>query len=123
MLFSIQKSLISFLLVALVSTNCLTQVTAVDAYGVLSVSGTKLVNEKDEPVQLRGMSLFWSQWEPEFYAANTIDQLQNEWCTDVVRCAMAIESGGYLTDPSGEEQKVRTVVEACIEKGIYVIID
>jgi endoglucanase len=36
---------------------------------------------------------------------------------------MAVESGGYLTNPDMEKQKIKTVVQAAIDQGIYVIID
>lgn len=104
------------------------QITPVEAYGELSVSGTKLVNEDGNQIQLQGMSLFWSQWEgAEFYDARIVEQLKTDWCTNIVRASMGIDAdGGYLTGSNArarEEAKVRAVVEACIEKGMYVIID
>jgi endoglucanase len=36
---------------------------------------------------------------------------------------MGIESGGYLENSEVEYQKIKIVIEACIELGIYVIID
>ncbi len=36
---------------------------------------------------------------------------------------MAVENGGYLTNADTEKNKIKTVVEACIDLGIYVIID
>ncbi len=98
--------------------------TPVEAYGQLSVSGNKMIsNNTGQPVQLRGMSLFWSQWEPEFYTSTAISQLRNDWCTDIVRAAMAVESGGYLTNATAEENKVRAVIDAAIDQGMYVIVD
>jgi hypothetical protein len=41
----------------------------------------------------------------------------------VVRAAMGIESGGYLQNPDVEMNKIKTVIDACIDLGIYVIID
>ena len=96
---------------------------AVSAHGHLKVNGTKLVDKSNSTVQLQGMSLFWSQWEPEFYTKASLVQLQDEWCTNIVRAAMAIEPEGYLVSASKEEQKIRTVVEAAIDLGMYVIID
>jgi endoglucanase len=36
---------------------------------------------------------------------------------------MGIEMGGYLQDPSGQKALVKTVVDAAIQEGVYVIID
>lgn len=92
-------------------------------YGQLQVSGTKIVAENGDTVQLQGMSLFWSQWEPKYYTKETLQWLQEDWCINVIRAAMAVESGGYLTKPTTEEAKIRTVVEAAIDLDMYVIID
>lgn len=103
--------------------------TAITEHGQLRVSGNQILNERDEPAQLQGMSLFWSQW-PEgapFYNAEVIEWLRDDWCINIIRAAMAVEaSGGYVrsaTNAEREEAKVRTVVEAAIDLDIYVIID
>ena len=100
-----------------------TQGTAVETYGQLRVSGTKMVDQNDNPVQLQGMSLFWSQWGGEYYTAGVVGQMKDDWCNNVIRAAMGVEEGGYLTDPDIERARVETVVDAAIEEGIYVIID
>lgn len=105
------------------SNHVQAQVTPVDAYGQLSVSGTNLVDQGGNPIMLQGMSLFWSQWESEFYTYNSVLQMRDEWCTNIIRAAMAVEEGGYLTNASAEENRVRTIVEAAIDLGMYVIID
>lgn len=97
--------------------------TIVGYYGDLHVNGNKIVNADGKTVTLRGMSLFWSQWGGEYYNNETIEWLVNDWKCTVVRAAMGIEGGGYLTDPESEYQKVKTVIDACIELGIYVIVD
>ncbi|KAH7712716.1 beta-1,4-endoglucanase [Aphelenchoides avenae] len=93
-------------------------------YGQLSVKGTKLVGKDGNPVQLIGMSLFWSQWMGQYFNRDTVNALACQWGSNVVRAAMGVSEGGtgYLHDKN-ELQKVRTVVEAAIERGIYVIID
>ena len=95
----------------------------VDLYGQLRVDGNRIVNESGESIILRGMSLFWSQWEPEFYNEDCIEWLKEDWKCTIVRAAMAVESGGYLQNPETEKNKIYTVVEACIDLGLYVIID
>ncbi|MBC7694062.1 MAG: cellulase family glycosylhydrolase [Burkholderiales bacterium] len=96
--------------------------TPVEKYGQLSVKGNRIVDKNGNPVQLRGMSLYWSQWKPAFYNAACIKWLKDDWCVSVVRAAMAVNSGGLATNPN-EKQKIYTVIDACIANGIYVIVD
>lgn len=97
--------------------------TAVDYYGPLKVLGNRIVGFDDKPVQLRGMSFFWSQWIGKYYTNSCVKWLKDDWHCNIVRAAMAVEEGGYLTNPEIEKQKIITVVDAAIEHGIYVIID
>ena len=97
--------------------------TAVQKYGQLRVSGNRIVDQSGAPVQLRGMSLYWSQWIPKYYTANTVRWLRDDWKITVIRAAMAVNSGGYATNPAAERNKVIAVVDAAIQLGIYVIID
>nr|ABY52965.1 GHF5 endoglucanase [Ditylenchus africanus] len=92
-------------------------------YGQLSVSGKNLKGSNGQNVQLRGMSLFWSQWMDKYYNADTIQALKCSWNTNVVRAAMAVDQGGYLTNASAQLNNVNNVVQAAINQGIYVIID
>lgn len=97
--------------------------TPVEVHGQLRVAGNRIVNQYGEPVQLRGMSLFWSQWMPKYYSADAVRWLRDDWNCNLVRVAMAVGSGGYLTNPDEEWRKVRRVIDTAIELGIYVIID
>ena len=95
----------------------------VDKYGKLSVKGSCIMSQYGDTVQLRGMSLFWSQWMPQYYNADAIKWLRDDWKCTVVRAAMGVEIGGYETSPNTEKENVFRVVDAAIEHGIYVIID
>ncbi len=97
--------------------------TIVDKHGQLRIDGVKIVDEKREIVALRGMSLFWSQWGGEYYNAETVKWLVDDWKCTMVRAAMGVESGGYLDNSQAELQKVTAVIDAAIENGIYVIVD
>lgn len=97
--------------------------TIVAKNGHLRIEGSNLVNQYGEPIQLKGMSLFWSQWSEPFYNKDAVRVLAKDWKSTVVRAAMGIEMGGYLSNPLAQEAMVKTVVEAAIEEGIYVIID
>ena len=91
--------------------------------GKLRIEGNKVVNAQGQPIALRGMALYWSQWKPAFYNAAHIKWLRDDWKVTVVRASIAVGYEGYLTNPEGEMQKLRTVVRAAIDLGIYVIID
>jgi len=97
--------------------------SVVAAYGQLKTEGNKIVNKDGKPIRLRGMSLFWSQWKPQFYTKETVQWLISDWKVTLIRAAMAVEEGGYLSDPDTEKEKVEVVVKACIEAGVYVLID
>ncbi len=97
--------------------------TAVERHGQLRVEGNRIVDKSGEPVVLRGMSLFWSQWQPQYYNASAIRWLRDDWNANVVRAAIGVHSGGYLQNPERETKKAEAVIDAAIALGIYVIID
>ena len=101
--------------------------TPVQQYGLLKVAGNKIVDKNNQPVSLAGTSLFWSNdgWGGEkYYTANTVSWLKNSWNSKIVRVAMGVEDGGgYIGNPAGNRQKVKTVVDAALAQGLYVIID
>jgi endoglucanase len=100
-----------------------TRPSVVDLHGALGVKGNRVVDKDGNPVVLHGMSLFWSQWMPQFYNAQAIKWLRDDWHCTVIRVPMGVEAGGYLTHPGVELQKIKTVIQAAIDLGIYVIID
>jgi endoglucanase len=69
------------------------------------------------------MSFFWSQWIGKYYTNQCVKWLKDDWRCNIVRAAMAVEEGGYLTNPEAEKQRVFAVVDAALEHGLYVIID
>ncbi|MFA5729367.1 MAG: glycoside hydrolase family 5 protein, partial [Candidatus Neomarinimicrobiota bacterium] len=97
--------------------------TFVEKHGLITVYDNYLIDKNYQPIVLRGMSLFWSQWKGEFYNYDCIKWLRDDWNCTVVRAAMGVESGGYLEHPASEKAKIKTVIEACIDLGIYVIVD
>lgn len=97
--------------------------TIVGQFGLLQAKGDKIVDKNKNPIALHGMSLFWSQWSGSFYNSDCIDWLYSDWKCTVIRPAMGIEGGGYLSNPEAELAKVITVTDACIKNGIYVVID
>ena len=100
--------------------------TPVEKNGALSVDGNRIVNKDSNPVSFSGGSLFWSNngWGGEkYYKSSTVGWLATDWKATIVRAAMGVDAnGGYITQPNNK-QKIKTVVEAAIAQGIYVIID
>ncbi len=97
--------------------------SVVEEYGQLSVQGNKLVGQNEDVVQLRGMSLFWSQWIGKYYTPEVVKWLKDDWQSTVVRAALAVEHEGYLENPESEKQKIIAVIDAAIANGLYVIVD
>lgn len=105
--------------------------TPVEKHGQLSVQGTKIIDKNGDVMVLRGMSLFWSQAKEAFgyYNAEVVNWLADDWHANVIRIPLGVEGdwgeGGesYLTSPAKHIERVRTVVDAAIAKGIYVLID
>ena len=120
------RMLLVFVLALCSSWEVLAQ-TPVQQYGALSVDGNEIVDDRGEPFSVAGNSFFWSNtgWGAEpFYNARVVDWLKNDWNSNIVRAAMGVdENGGYLTDPTGNRNRVTTVVDAAIEEGLYAIID
>lgn len=92
-------------------------------HGKLAVKGNRIVDQAGTAVQFKGMSLFWSQWSPQFWNTGAVNELSQGWKSTIVRAAMGVESGGYLTNPQAEKARVKTIVDAAVSNGIYVIID
>lgn len=92
--------------------------------GHLRVEGTQLVNEKGQPLTLRGASFGWHNIWPRFYNKKAVAWIASDWQCSVVRAAMglAIEDN-YLENPEFALQCVTNVVEGAIKNGVYVIID
>jgi endoglucanase len=96
----------------------------VKEHGKLQVKGIQLCDEKGNPVVLRGMSFGWHNLWPRFYNKNAVKWLHTDWHCSVVRAAMGIElKRGYKDDSTTAVQKIKAVVDAAIQEGIYVIID
>lgn len=101
--------------------------TIVDINGTLRVMGNKIVNKHSQPISLAGNSFFWSNnnWGGErFYNSEVVSWLKEDWNSSIVRASMGIEEpGGYLDDKKSNEDRIRIIIDAAIEQGIYVIID
>ncbi len=97
--------------------------SVVARHGQLAVVDGRVVDAQRRPVTLRGMSLFWSQWQPQFYNRDAIRWLAEDWHATVIRAAIAADRGGFATHPDAEMQRATTAIDAAIAAGIYVIVD
>ena len=101
--------------------------TVVDINGLLQVSGNQIINKNGAPVSLAGNSFFWSNdnWGGErFYNPEVVEWLKKDWNTTIVRASMGVEDpGGYLDNKTGNKDRIKIIVDAAIEQGLYVIID
>jgi endoglucanase len=96
----------------------------VACHGALSVSGGQIVDRHGAPVTLRGMSLFWSQWAPQYYSAETVAWLARDWQVDVIRAAIAAEGNDSARQHFDREfAKASTVIDAAVANGLYVVVD
>lgn len=76
--------------------------------GKLHVEGSKLVDQNNNEVQLRGVSTHGLAWYPQ-YVTNDCFATLKSFGANVVRLAMyTYESGGYCTD--GDRQQLETLV-------------
>lgn len=98
--------------------------TPVACHGALAVKDGRIVGAHGEPVTLRGMSLFWSQWGAQYYSAETVEWLARDWKVDVVRAAIAAE-GNYSARQHFDREfvKASTVIDAAVANGLYVVVD
>jgi len=100
--------------------------TPVDVNGHLKVVGTQLQNESGDPVQLKGVSSMWLNWESEPYAEDptALRWMRNNWKLSVIRAAMGVEpDGAYLSNPDNAKKQLYTVIDNAIDAGVYVLVD
>ena len=99
----------------------------VEENGALTTVGNKVCNQRGNPVQLRGMSSHGICWFGDFVNASCIAWLRDDWKTNCFRIAMYTEAtgglGGYITNQSWNMAKVKEGIDACIEAGVYAIVD
>ncbi len=115
-----------------ISALSLFAATPVAQNGHLSVSGTNLINEGGNPIQLRGMSTHGLQYFDGFYTENSIKALAEGWGADIIRISSYVNEGHegdngvkdtYLTNPTYWKNKVDEIVDYATEAGMYAMID
>jgi endoglucanase len=105
----------------------------VAAHGQLQVVGTQLQDQAGNPVQLKGVSSQWLNYESETFPESkpALEYARDHWKLSVIRAAMGVDAqGGYLgtgtganANMAGMMTKVETIVQNAIDLGLYVIVD
>lgn len=115
-----------------------TRIGPVSTYGELKAKNGQLVGSCPQyastAVQVKGMSLFWSSgntYSTDFYTEKGINRMVDDMGVEVVRFALGaadekFNSSGRSYTTGGEafqKAMLKAVVNAAIDKDIYVIID
>jgi len=89
--------------------------TPVSDHGALKVVDGVLVDKNNVAPQLRGMSLFWNQYDvgSAFYNESSISTLANTWKVSIVRAAIG----------NGSTDDAKKIIDYAIKEGIYVLVD
>ncbi|KAA1247040.1 cellulase family glycosylhydrolase [Aquimarina sp. RZ0] len=140
---------IAFVLSIFISTIAFAQNTTVTDNGLLKVNGNRIENKNGQAYSVAGNSIFWSGFETvggKFYKSEVVDHLAQNWGSQVVRAAIAVEEAdlvnitnfntnfpqGLVPNPSGsglfnnyefELAKAKVIIDAAIANDIYVIVD
>ena len=89
----------------------------------MQANGNKIIGSKtNNPMQVKGMSFFWSNWSTHMYSSTNVDRMVDEFKCEMIRCPFGVDDNGNPYSPS-DEAKYREVIEEAIERDIYVIID
>ena len=105
------------------------EISIVAKNGALSVKGTKIINVKGQVVSFAGNSMFWSNDYYKgngFYNKSVIQHLKEDWNSEIIRVPMTADLNihdSYIFDAATNQTKLEILVDACIELGLYVIID
>lgn len=95
-------------------------------HGQLRVEGRTLVDQTGQPVQLKGVSSMWTNWDTRSFAENkaALEFMRDAWGLSVFRVALGVEpSGAYLDKPGPQRRKVERAIANALELGVYLIVD
>jgi len=92
--------------------------TPVGVHGQLKVVGNQIVDQNGKVIALHGMSMYaWNSLGTQFYNASAVGHLAKDLDCAILRIPILPNSLNTQT------ALVNTVVQACIDNGIYAIID
>jgi len=93
----------------------------VAVHGKLKVVGVQLSGASGEPVQLRGVSLFWINWHEENLKSSAIRHIVRDMGASVVR--IPVPAFDYARAPATYEAQLATIVGWIRSEGAYALID
>jgi hypothetical protein len=91
--------------------------------GKLHICGTKVCNQNNVAIQLRGVGTHGMHWFQSCYTDAAIRSMSDDWGADVLRISTYPNQGGYQDDPAYWRAFADRMVEAAYQEGIYVILD
>lgn len=93
--------------------------------GWLHTDGYKLENEKNEIIQLHGLSSHGIEWYSDLITSENMQKLKEDWNINVFRIAMYTDSNGngYVSNPEKNKEQLHKIVDLAIKNDMYVIID
>lgn len=103
--------------------------TPVALHGQLSVNGADIVDQNGNKFQLLGISTHGVGWFPDSVSKSAFNVFRDDWGVNSIRLAMYIEEswGGsetlYLKQPERNYKLVTKGIDACIDLGMYVVVD
>lgn len=106
-------------------TNFFFDKSSVSYNGWLHTKDYSLMNDKNNPIQLRGLSSHGIDWYPDSLTYSNIQTLKNDWHINTFRIAMYTDSNnsGYIYSSEKNFNKVCEIIDWCIDLDIYVIVD
>ncbi|MEN9354333.1 MAG: hypothetical protein RL318_1658 [Fibrobacterota bacterium] len=126
------KARVRFLAGVVACAAAMASASIVAENGMLKKQGNQIVGERSgKPVQVAGMSLYWSIWGGQsYYNAGVVDTLAISWNASLVRAAIAADNvsttvtdQGYVQNPTAQLALARKVIDAAIARDIYVLVD
>lgn len=86
------------------------------------------LSEQDiRPACLRGMSMFWSQWNKHLWTDHTLDNLNKRWGCNLVRVPIGHtpehKNIGYVFDYHYEFNSAINFINKILSRGMYAIVD
>lgn len=98
------------------------------SFGALHVTGTNLMNEKNEIVQLKGLSSHGISWFPQFVNYDAMKQMKEEWNCTVFRLAMYTDDyNGYSISDATQKEALKALIDQAVTDAklleMYLIID
>lgn len=95
----------------------------VQEYGNLSIKNLEILNSKNEPFLIKGISSSGIQWSNNILTEKNLRELKNSFGINTFRIAMYTEEDGYIQNSKKIYDEVVSLTDTLIDLDLYVIID